>query len=91
MNINPLHLIDWYKADHRRQYPDSTSFVFSNFTPRSTRMNGVDKIAFFGLQYFIKEYLIKQWNEKFFSRPKEEVLRKYKRRVNNALGKDAAD
>jgi len=43
----------------------------------------------FGLQYYIKEYLIAQFNEKFFSRPKDIVLREYKRRINNYLGKDA--
>lgn len=89
MNIAALSHIDWYKADHRRQYPEGTSLVFSNFTPRSSRIDGVDSVVFFGLQYFIKEYLVKQWNESFFSRPVEEVVAKYKRRVDNALGKDA--
>jgi nicotinamide phosphoribosyltransferase len=89
MNIAPLSHIDWYKADHRRQYPNGTTLVFSNFTPRSSRLEGVDSVVFFGLQYFIKEYLVRQWNENFFSRPVEEVVTKYKRRVDNALGKDA--
>jgi len=89
MNIAPLSHIDWYKADHRRQYPEGTSLVFSNFTPRSSRLENVDNIVFFGLQYFIKEYLVKQWNENFFSKPVEEVVARYKRRVDNALGKDA--
>lgn len=89
MNIAPLSQIDWYKADHRRQYPEGTSLVFSNLTPRSSRLENVNNIVFFGLQYFIKEYLVKQWNENFFSRPVEEVVGKYKRRVDNSLGKDA--
>src|SRR5689334_23148512 len=89
MNISTLSQIDWYKADHRRQYPEGTSLVFSNFTPRSSRIEGVDRVVFLGLQYFIQEYLIRQWNESFFSRPVEEVVAKYKRRVDNALGKDA--
>lgn len=89
MNILPLAHIDWYKADHRRQYPNGTSLVFSNFTPRSSRIDGVNRVVFFGLQYFIKEYLVRQWNANFFSRPVEEVVGKYKRRVDNALGKDA--
>ena len=37
MKINPLMLIDFYKADHRRQYPEGTSEVYSNFTARSGR------------------------------------------------------
>jgi nicotinamide phosphoribosyltransferase len=63
--------------------------VFSNFTPRSSRIEGIDRVVFLGLQYFIQEYLIKQWNESFFARPLEEVVQKYKRRVDNSLGKDA--
>lgn len=89
MKINPLTLIDFYKADHRRQYPDDTTLVYSNLTPRTSRMEGVDEIVFFGLQYFIKEYLMNQWQRGFFSKPKEEVLRQYRRRMDNALGKDA--
>lgn len=89
MNIPPLSQIDWYKADHRRQYPNGTSLVFSNFTPRSSRMEGVNSIVFFGLQYFIKEYLVRQWRTEFFEQPIEQVVARYKRRLDNSLGKDA--
>ncbi len=89
MKINPLMLIDFYKADHRRQYPEGTELVYSNFTPRKSRLAENDKLVFFGLQYFVKEYLIKQWNEGFFQVPKEKVIADYKRRMDNALGKDS--
>lgn len=89
MKINPLMLIDFYKADHRRQYPEGTEMVYSNFTPRKSRLAENDKLVFFGLQYFVKEYLIKQWNEGFFNVPKEKVIADYKRRMDNALGKDS--
>lgn len=89
MSHNPINQIDYYKADHRSQYPKGTELVFSNFTPRKSRIEGVNEIVFFGLQYFIKEYLIKQWSEDFFSRPKDEVVSKYKRRIETSLGKDA--
>ena len=56
MKINPLMLIDFYKADHRRQYPEGTEIVYSNFTPRKSRQAENDNLVFFGLQYFIKEY-----------------------------------
>jgi len=87
--INPMCLIDGYKADHRRQYPVGTEFVYSNFTPRQSRVDGVNHIIFFGLQYFIKEYLIDRWNEGFFEVPKDVVMKAYKRRMDNYLGKDA--
>lgn len=89
MKTNPLTLIDFYKADHRRQYPEGTELVYSNFTPRKAREEGSHQLVFFGLQYFVKEYLIRQWNEGFFQRPKEEVVAAYQRRMNNALGKDS--
>lgn len=89
MRINPLMLIDFYKADHRRQYPEGTEMVYSNFTPRKSRLAENDKLVFFGLQYFVKEYLVKQWNEGFFNVPKEKVIADYKRCMDNALGKDS--
>ncbi len=89
MKINPLMLIDFYKADHRRQYPEGTEIVYSNFTPRKSRLAENDKLVFFGLQYFVKEYLVKQWNEGFFNVPKEKVMADYRRRMDNALGKDS--
>lgn len=89
MKMNPLMLIDFYKADHRRQYPEGTELVYSNFTPRKSRQAENENLVFFGLQYFVKEYLIRQWNEGFFSLPKEKVVADYKRRMDNALGKDS--
>jgi len=55
--MNPLLMIDGYKADHRRQYPDGTTLVYSNLTPRNSRVPGVNEVVFFGLQYFIEHYL----------------------------------
>ena len=88
MNINPLLMIDGYKADHRRQYPNGTEVVFSNLTPRKSRLEGVDFCVFFGLQYFLKEYLIKRFEDDFFSLPRDYVLAQYKKRLDNYLGGD---
>lgn len=79
-------LLDGYKCDHRRQYPENARVVFSNMTPRGSRVEGVDKVIFFGLQYFLKEYVINDWNKSFFSQPIEKVVKKYTRRLNNYLG-----
>lgn len=86
MRLNPVTAIDGYKVDHRRQYPDNTEVVFSNLTARTTRRDNTQRVVFFGLQYFIKSFLIKSWDEDFFKQPKEEVLRKFSRRINNYLG-----
>ena len=80
---------DGYKVGHKFQYPDNTTLVYSNLTPRKSRHAGTDEIVFFGLQYFVKEYLIRQFNEEFFSRPKAEVLAAYARRLDGYLGKDS--
>ncbi len=81
-------MIDGYKADHRRQYPNGTEVVFSNLTPRKSRLEGVDFCVFFGLQYFLKEYLIKRFEDDFFSLPRDYVLAQYKKRLDNYLGGD---
>lgn len=87
--ISPIHMKDMYKTDHRRQYPDKTSLVYSNITARGSRIAGADKVVVFGIQYFIKDYLQRRFDDGFFSKPKEQVIKTYKRRLDNALGKDA--
>lgn len=93
--MNPSTNIDFYKADHKSQYPENTELVYSNFTPRSDRLAPVlsqfwdGKIVWFGMQYFMADYLIGEWNEEFFTRDKESVCNYFKRRMDNALGPDA--
>lgn len=89
--INPLLYKDFYKADHIRQYPPGTEFVYSNLTARYSRLDGIDHTVVFGIQYFLKEYLINRFNDGFFFQPKDKVIAQYKRRMDNALGKDAID
>lgn len=89
MRMSPILLKDGYKVGHKFQYPEGTTLVYSNLTPRKSRSQEVNEIVFFGLQYFIKEYLIRQFNEDFFKRPKAEVLEEYARRMDSYLGKDS--
>lgn len=87
--MNPLLYTDGYKVDHRRQYPDQTTLVYSNWTPRKSRIEGVDEVVFFGLQYFIKKYIIQDFQDNFFNQPKEVVCKSYNRRIDNYLGENA--
>lgn len=74
----PAHLQgDGYKFSHHKQYSPHTEVVYSTWTPRKSRLEGVDKVVFFGLQYFIKDYLIDSFNTTFFNRPKEEVINEF--------------
>lgn len=96
MNIFPLHATDFYKTGHPSQYPKVTEFINENFTCRSSKFlnagPGYDgKVVFFGLQYVLKNLLIDTWNKNFFDLPEEEVIAKYKRRMDMALGPNAVD
>lgn len=86
MKTNPFLLTDYYKVGHVFQYPNNTTLVYSNLTPRKSRLDAVEEMVFFGLQYFIKEYLITYFNEHFFSQPKEKVMAGYKRRIRTSIG-----
>lgn len=86
--MNPLLLTDGYKVDHRRQYPTGTTLVYSNWTPRKSRIEGIDEIVFFGLQYFIKKYILDDFEKYFFQQPKEKVVAEYARRINHYLGEN---
>jgi nicotinamide phosphoribosyltransferase len=88
MKINPFLLTDFYKVGHPFQYPEKTTLVYSNLTARKSRLVNVNEMVFFGLQYFMKEYLVEYFNESFFQQPKEKVINEYKRRISSALGGD---
>ena len=95
MRINPLTCADAYKLSHKGFMSDKTEIIYSNLTPRTSKYLPVakglydDVAVFFGLQYFIKDFLIKDWNELFFSQPKDKVIAKFKRRCDTFLGKDS--
>jgi nicotinamide phosphoribosyltransferase len=84
-----IHHSDFYKVSHPPQYPVGTTEVYSNITARGSRIAEIDKIVVFGLQYFVQEYLIQRFNTEFFQADKAEVLRKYQRRMDTALGPNA--
>ena len=88
-NYNPLLLIDFYKSTHHEQYPKGLTKMVSYYTPRMSRLKDVDTITFFGLQAFIKEYLIDGFDTMFFNRPEDEVVAEYERILDYTLGKGA--
>lgn len=86
--MSAILLTDGYKLDHRRQYPEGTEYVYSNWTPRSCQYfpEAKDGIIVFGIQYFIKEYLLDRMNREFFNKPKDEAVAYFARRINTFLG-----
>lgn len=87
---NAMLLTDGYKLDHRRQYPKGTEYVYSNWTPRSNAYfpEAKDGSVVFGVQYFIKKYLIEAFNRDFFSLDEETAVASFKRRVDTFLGEN---
>lgn len=81
-------LTDGYKIEHHRMYPEGITCVYSNWTPRSNKYfpEAKEGSVVFGIQYLIKEYLIKQFNEGFFNKPKEWVISDYRNRLTPFMG-----
>ena len=86
--MSAILLTDGYKLDHRRQYPEGTEYVYSNWTPRSCQYfpEAEEGVVVFGIQYFIKEYLLDRMTREFFNKPKNEAVAYFARRVNTFLG-----
>ncbi len=87
--VNPMLLIDFYKAVHDQMLPKNITKSVSYFTPRMSRVERWDKVVMFGLQGFIKNYLMEYFNKEFFKRPFQEVIGEYKRIMDAALGAKA--
>jgi nicotinamide phosphoribosyltransferase len=64
--MNPLLKVDFYKPHHFKMYPEGMTKLYSNLTARKSRLQGVEAVVVFGIQHFVKEYLIKDFNENFF-------------------------
>lgn len=88
MRTNPMLLIDFYKAVHAEMLPKGITKSVSYYTPRMSRVKRWDKVVMFGLQGFIKTYLIDYFNEEFFKRPFADVMFEYKRVMDASLGED---
>lgn len=84
-------LADFYKISHRKLYDRDKGIIYATWTPRKSRIEGINEIIVFGLQGFIKKYLIDYFNENFFNRSKDEVINEYKRIIKYTLGEDKAD
>ncbi len=88
---NPLVLTDFYKTIHHLAYTPGLEYLVSYWTPRMSRYDYTDKAVVFGMQAFVKEYLINYFNENFFGRDREELLDEYRRLISAAMTVQAAD
>ncbi len=92
-NTIALLLSDTYKQCHDRMYPKGLTKLVSYWVPRKSMLKTTNmffepkpKMVFFGLQGFIKEYLMEYFQDNFFNLPEEEVLAQYTSSMNIQLG-----
>lgn len=85
---NPMLLIDFYKAVHAEMLPKGITKSVSYFTPRMSRVKRWNEVAMFGLQGFIKEYLVDYFDQNFFNL-KDGAVASYKRIMDASLGENA--
>lgn len=67
--MNSLLLTDGYKTSHEKMYPENTTLVFSNFTPRSDKHTNPQLqnkgVVVFGVQLMLQQ-LHEHFEENFF-------------------------
>lgn len=85
--FNSLMLTDGYKTSHHRMYPENTTFVYSNFTPRSNRYApaGCDMLVNIGQQALLKK-IHNHFKVNFFDRDCEEVCAEMAEEMEMYLG-----
>lgn len=99
MIISPIFAIDGYKLGHRAQYPNGTTRVYSNFTPRANKylkspffkaLRGDEgsPILWVGAQTFMLQWLVDEFQNNFFNRDAHEVVEKFRASVNSYLYTD---
>ena len=83
--IRPLTDTDAYKLGHIHMYPGGTEYVLSNFTDRGSRVEGVTHTVHFGLQAFLKGWMVEEWKP-FFAASEDEVASQYEEFTTSILG-----
>jgi nicotinamide phosphoribosyltransferase len=91
VKTNPMLLCDFYKLSHRNQYPQGTEKVYSTWTPRASRMQGVNEFVWFGLQAFLAGRILEEFQQAFFNRPLAEIVEEYRRVIRHTLGDQDPD
>lgn len=88
MKLNPMMLCDFYKLSHREMYPDNTEVVYSTWTPRASRIEGIDKVVCFGVSAFVRQWLVEYFNENFFNANIDAICEDYITECAECLGQD---
>lgn len=88
--MNPITQTDAYKLSHKKFMAKGTTTIYANLTARAHRYaswaDDDRKVVVAGIQKFVKDYLINEWNSEFFKKPLNKVIAKFKHRVDTFLG-----
>ena len=86
MDYNMMLLMDFYKVSHQQMYPKGFSKLYETWTPRSNKFFPESKfVVWYGLQGFIKTFLIDYFNKYFFKRNINEVIEEYVDYISNTF------
>ena len=84
--IMMMLMSDTYKHTHPRQYPQNLTKLVSYLTPRKSMSPAFPNMVFFGLQPFIRDYLIDGFNKQFFNLSLQHVKREYEYYMDCQIG-----
>ena len=90
-NISFMLMADTYKNTNPDAMPKGLTKLTSYITPRKSMFKNIDKVVFFGLQGFIREFLIDLVNDTFFNRDRKEVINEYKTYLDTQIGSHSYD
>lgn len=81
LDMNPMLLCDTYKTVHNMMYPEGLEKLVSYWVPRKSYFRNEEnqKMVWFGLQAFIKEYLVEYFDKNFFSKTEDEIVESYRK------------
>ena len=89
--INPMLLGDGYKMSHADLYEQNGQKIYATWTPRSSKnskIENLDGVVVFGLQSFVKEWLIDYFNDEFFNKDVDLIVAEYKNVIKAYLNSD---
>jgi len=86
--MNPFLATDGYKTGHHKMYPENTTLVNSNFTPRSNRHapSYMTHVVSFGQQMVMRQ-IKKMFDEDFFRTQERRALSKIQADPSNYIKK----
>lgn len=87
--MNPFLLVDGYKTSHHNMYPENTTLVFDNLTPRSEKHAPIKEggVIVFGINYALIT-IHNLFEEHFFKKKEDDVISEIETTYSRYLGTD---